>query len=446
LLKSLVTLKLNEVVVMLKDMDIIKNMMTSHPMDTRIVKKEAIGEKKTIMGLVKVDMVVTDMDMVVMDMGMDMDTNMKPKMNMVTRKSMVVTTMAKKIMLPKKNMVVMIMARKKDMETNMDMDTDMGMDTDTDMDINTNKSMKRKITVATRKIMAKKRNMVTETKIMAKKKNMATETKIMVKKKNMVTETKIMAKKKDMATDTTMDTNTNTATKKNMARNQATVPVKNMDMDTIEDLMEDLMKIDITSTSFWTLMQFMGTSQDMEVDRMNMVDMEEDITTDHHTISMTLFTISLLVAGAILQFTLTIALILMALDKAIEEAIMEEPCPSQPIPTVLGQPDHLITGNPLNNPHLGKQDNKIGNKVHRLKPGPVKPKSKPKHQLGTLQLNYQPKLGPLQLQLNNQPRLGLDQLRYNKPGKAQLKYQHLNNNLMLKHHNQLNNKEKIGVF
>jgi hypothetical protein len=422
LLKNLVTLKLNEVVVMLKDMDIIKNMMTSHPMDTRIVKKEAIGEKKTIMGLVKVDMVVTDMDMVVMDMGMD--TNMKPKMNMVTRKSMVVTTMAKKIMLPKKNMVVMIMARKKDMETNMgmDMDTDMGMDTntDTDMDINTNKSMKRKITVATRKIMAKK--------------------------KNMVTETKIMAKKKDMATDTTMDTNTNTATKKNMARNQATVPVKNMDMDTIEDLMEDLMKIDITSTSFWTLMQFMGTSQDMEVDRMNMVDMEEDITTDHHTISMTLFTISLLVAGAILQFTLTIALILMALDKATEEAIMEEPCPSQPIPTVLGHPAHLITGNPLNNPHLGKQDNKIGNKVHRLKPGPVKPKSKPKHQLGTLQLNYQPKLGPLQLQLNNQPRLGLDQLRYNKPGKAQLKYQHLNNNLMLKHHNQLNNKEKIGVF
>jgi hypothetical protein len=386
--------------------------MTSHPMDTRLVKKEAIGEKNTIMGLVKVDMVVTDMDMVVMDMETDMDTNMKPKMNMVTRKSMVVTTMA----------------RKKDMETNMDMDTDMDMDTnmDTEMDINTNKSMKRKIMVTTRKIMAKKKNMVTETKIMAKKKDMATIT-------------KIMARKKDMATDTTMDTNTNTATKKNMARNQATVPVKNMDMDTIEDLMEDLMKIDITSTSFWTLMQFMGTSQGMEVDRMNMVDMEEDITTDHHTISMTLFTISLLVAGAILQFTLTIALILMALDKATEEAIMEEPCPSQPIPTVLGQPAHPLPGNLLNNPHLG-------NKVHRLKPGPVKLKSKPKHQLGTLQLNYQPKLGPLQLQLNNQPKLGLGQLQYNKPGKAQLKYQHLNNKLLLKHHNQLNNKEKIGVF
>jgi hypothetical protein len=433
LLKSLVTLKLNEVVVMLKDMDIInQNMMTSHPMDTRIVKKEAIDEKKTTMGLVKVDMVVTDMDMVVTDMDMvvmdmetDMDTNMKPKMNMVTRKSMVVTTMA----------------RKKDMETNMDMDTDMDMDTnmDTEMDINTNKSMKRKIMVTTRKIMAKKKNMVTETKIMAKKKNMATITKTMAKKKDMATITKIMARKKDMATDTTMDTNTNTATKKNMARNQATVPVKNMDMDTIEDLMEDLMKIDITSTSFWTLMQFMGTSQGMEVDRMNMVDMEEDITTDHHTISTTLFTISLLVAGAILQFTLTIALILMALDKATEEAIMEEPCPSQPIPTVLGQPAHPLPGNLLNNPHLG-------NKVHRLKPGPVKLKSKPKHQLGTLQLNYQPKLGPLQLQLNNQPKLGLGQLQYNKPGKAQLKYQHLNNKLLLKHHNQLNNKEKIGVF
>jgi hypothetical protein len=350
---------------------------------------------------------------------------MKPKMNMVTRKSMVVTTMA----------------RKKDMETNMDMDTDMDMDTnmDTEMDINTNKSMKRKIMVTTRKIMAKKKNMVTETKIMAKKKNMATITKTMAKKKDMATITKIMARKKDMATDTTMDTNTNTATKKNMARNQATVPVKSMDMDTIEDLMEDLMKIDITSTSFWTLMQFMGTSQGMEVDRMNMVDMEEDITTDHHTISMTLFTISLLVAGAILQFTLTIALILMALDKATEEAIMEEPCPSQPIPTVLGQPAHPLPGNLLNNPHLG-------NKVHRLKPGPVKLKSKPKHQLGTLQLNYQPKLGPLQLQLNNQPKLGLGQLQYNKPGKAQLKYQHLNNKLLLKHHNQLNNKEKIGVF
>jgi hypothetical protein len=438
LLKSLVTLKLNEVVVMLKDMDIInQNMMTSHPMDTRILKKEAIGEKKTIMGLVKVDMVVTDMDMVVMDMGMD--TNMKPKMNMVTRKSMVVTTMA----------------RKKDMETNMDTDMDTNMDMDTEMD------MKRKIMVTTRKIMAKKKNMVTETKIMAKKKNMVTETKIMAKKKNMATITKtmakkkdmatitkimakkkdmatitkIMARKKDMATDTTMDTNTNTATKKNMARNQATVPVKSMDMDTIEDLMEDLMKIDITSTSFWTLMQFMATNQGMEVDRMNMVDMEEDITTDHHTISMTLFTISLLVAGAILQFTLTIALI----DKATEEAIMEEPCPSQPIPTVLGQPAHPLPGNLLNNPHLG-------NKVHRLKPGPVKLKSKPKHQLGTLQLNYQPKLGPLQLQLNNQPKLGLGQLQYNKPGKAQLKYQHLNNKLLLKHHNQLNNKEKIGVF
>jgi hypothetical protein len=378
------------------------------------------------------------MDMVVMDMETDMDTNMKPKMNMVTRKSMVVTTMA----------------RKKDMETNMDMDTDMDMDTnmDTEMDINTNKSMKRKIMVTTRKIMAKKKNMVTETKIMAKKKNMATITKtmakkkdmatitkIMAKKKDMATITKIMARKKDMATDTTMDTNTNTATKKNMARNQATVPVKNMDMDTIEDLMEDLMKIDITSTSFWTLMQFMATNQGMEVDRMNMVDMEEDITTDHHTISMTLFTISLLVAGAILQFTLTIALILMALDKATEEAIMEEPCPSQPIPTVLGQPAHPLPGNLLNNPHLG-------NKVHRLKPGPVKLKSKPKHQLGTLQLNYQPKLGPLQLQLNNQPKLGLGQLQYNKPGKAQFKYQHLNNKLLLKHHNQLNNKEKIGVF
>jgi hypothetical protein len=418
LLKSLVTLKLNEVVVMLKDMDIInQNMMTSHPMDTRIVKKEAIDEKKTIMGLVKVDMVVTDMDMVVMDMETDMDTNMKPKMNMVTRKSMVVTTMA----------------RKKDMETNMDTDMDTNMDMDTEMD------MKRKIMVTTRKIMAKKKNMVTETKIMAKKKNMATITKTMAKKKDMATITKIMARKKDMATDTTMDTNTNTATKKNMARNQATVPVKNMDMDTIEDLMEDLMKIDITSTSFWTLMQFMGTSQGMEVDRMNMVDMEEDITTDHHTISTTLFTISLLVAGAILQFTLTIALILMALDKATEEAIMEEPCPSQPIPTVLGQPAHPLPGNLLNNPHLG-------NKVHRLKPGPVKLKSKPKHQLGTLQLNYQPKLGPLQLQLNNQPKLGLGQLQYNKPGKAQFKYQHLNNKLLLKHHNQLNNKEKIGVF
>jgi hypothetical protein len=412
LLKNQVTLKLDEVVVMLKDMDIInQNMMTSHPMDTRIVKKEAIDEKKTIMGLVKVDMVVTDMDMVVTDMDMvvmdmetDMDTNMKPKMNMVTRKSMVVTTMA----------------RKKDMETNMDTDMDTNMDMDTEMD------MKRKIMVTTRKIMAKKKNMVTETKIMAKK-------------KNMVTITKIMAKKKDMATDTTMDTNTNTATKKNMARNQATVPVKNMDMDTIEDLMEDLMKIDITSTSFWTLMQFMATNQGMEVDRMNMVDMEEDITTDHHTISTTLFTISLLVAGAILQFTLTIALILMALDKATEEAIMEEPCPSQPIPTVLGQPAHPLPGNLLNNPHLG-------NKVHRLKPGPVKLKSKPKHQLGTLQLNYQPKLGPLQLQLNNQPKLGLGQLQYNKPGKAQFKYQHLNNKLLLKHHNQLNNKEKIGVF
>jgi hypothetical protein len=431
LLKNQVTLKLDEVVVMLKDMDIInQNMMTSHPMDTRIVKKEAIDEKKTIMGLVKVDMVVTDMDMVVMDMETDMDTNMKPKMNMVTRKSMVVTTMA----------------RKKDMETNMDTDMDTNMDMDTEMD------MKRKIMVTTRKIMAKKKNMVTETKIMAKKKNMATITKTMAKKKDMATITKIMAKKtdmatitkimarkKDMATDTTMDTNTNTATKKNMARNQATVPVKNMDMDTIEDLMEDLMKIDITSTSFWTLMQFMGTSQGMEVDRMNMVDMEEDITTDHHTISTTLFTISLLVAGAILQFTLTIALILMALDKATEEAIMEEPCPSQPIPTVLGQPAHPLPGNLLNNPHLG-------NKVHRLKPGPVKLKSKPKHQLGTLQLNYQPKLGPLQLQLNNQPKLGLGQLQYNKPGKAQFKYQHLNNKLLLKHHNQLNNKEKIGVF
>jgi hypothetical protein len=308
---------------------------------------------------------------------------------MVTRKIMVVTTMAKKIMLPKKNMVVIIMARKKDMETNMDMDTDMGMDTE--MDINTNKSMKRKITPP---------------------------------RKNTVTTRKIMAKKKD------------TPTKKNMARSQATAPVKNMDRDTIEDLMEDLMKIDITSTSFWTLMRFMGTSQGMEVDRMNMVDMEEDITTDHHTISMTLFTISLLVASAILQFTLTIALI----DKATEEAIMEEPCPSHPIPKVLGQPAHPLTGNPLNNPHLGNQDNKIGNKVHRLKP--VKPKSKPKqHQFGTLQL----RLGPRQLRLNNQPRLGLDQLRYNKPGKAQFKYRHLNNNLLLKHHNRFN-KEKIGIF
>jgi len=201
-----------------------------------------------------------------------------------------------------------------------------------------------------------------------------------------------------------------------------------MDIDTIEDLMEDLMKIDITSTSFWTLMLFMGTSQDMEVDRMNVEEnMEEDITTDHHTISMTLFTISLLVAGATLQFTLITALILMALDKATEEAIMEEPCPSHPISTVLGQP--------LNNPHLG-------NKVHRLKPGPVNPKSKPKqHQLGTLQLNYQPRLGPHQLQLNNQPRLGPHQLRHNKHGKAQFNRYH-NNKLLLKHHN---NKEKIGI-
>jgi hypothetical protein len=212
-------------------------------------------------------------------------------------------------------------------------------------------------------------------------------------------------------------------------------------MDTIEDLMEDLMKIDITSTSFWTLMLFMGTSQDMEVDPMNVVEnMEEEITTDHHTISMMLFTISLLVAGAILQFTLIIALI-----KATEEAIMEEPYPSHPIPKVLGQPAHLLTGNPLNNPHLGNQDNKFGNKVHRLKPGPVNPKSKPKqHQLGTFQLNYQPRLGPHQLRLNNQPRLGPGQLLYNKHGKAQFN-RYLNNKLLLKHHN-LNNKEKIGIF
>ena len=368
---------MDEVVAMLMDM-VNQNMMISHPMDARVAKKEAIGEKITIMGLVKV---VTDMGMGMgMDMGMDMDTNMKPNLNMVTRKNMVVTTMAKKIMLPKKNMgvmtmvrkimlpkktmVVIIMARKKDMETNMDTDMDM----DTEMDINTNKSMKRKITPP-RKITVMTR-------------------KIMAKKKNMATETKIMAKKKDMATDTSMDPNTDTATKKNMARSQATAPVKNMDMDTIEDLMEDLTKIDITSTSFWTLMLFMGTSQGMEVDRMNVVEnMEEDTTTDHHTISMMLFTISLLVAGATLQFTLIIALILMALDKDTEEAIMEEPCPSHPIPTVLGQPAHPLTGNPLNNPHLGNQDNKIG-KVHRLKPGLVNPKSKPKqHQLGTLQLN-----------------------------------------------------------
>jgi hypothetical protein len=187
--------------------------------------------------------------------------------------------------------------------------------------------------------------------------------------------------------------------------------------------MEDLMKIDITSTSFWTLMLFMGTSQDMEVDRMNVVEnMEEEITTDHHTISM------------------------------------EEPCPSHQIPTVLGHPAHPLTGNPLNNPHLGNQDNKIGNKVHRLKPGPVNPKSKPKqHQLGTLQLNYQPRLGPHQLRLNNQPRLGPGQLRYNNQprlGPGQLRYnnhgkaqfnRYLNNKLLLKHHN-LNNKEKIGIF